>query len=245
MGMTEDDVFVYNDSGSDEPPRRDADLITVDEVPMWKMPPTVKGRQHRYQMLVRRSVLNDIRAHARSNPEVEVCGVLVGKVYHDGHAPWGWISANIRGNYASGRNAQVTFKSETWTHIHQEMEARFQGQRILGWYHSHPGFGIFLSEMDVFIQENFFAESWQVAFVDDPRSGDRGLFVWRKGQTTREEFLVEEDVTETTAADVPALESAPAYETIAPANKRPAWPIVVTAALVVAALGSFAVWWLR
>ena len=245
MGMTEDDIVVHTDPTATDPPKRDADLIDIDDVPISKMPPTVQGRQYRYQVLIHRSVLNDIRAHARSNPDVEVCGVLVGKVYHDGHAPWASISANIRGNYASGRNAQVTFKSETWTHIHEEMEARYQGQKILGWYHSHPGFGIFLSEMDVFIQENFFSESWQVAFVDDPRSGDRGLFVWRKGVTDREEFLVEEDVSETSQADAPALETAPTYETIAPAKKRSAWPIVVTAAAVLAALGGFAVWWLR
>jgi len=244
MGIAEDDIVVHKDSSAQEPPRRDADLISVDAVPMWKIPPTVQGRQYRYQVLIRRSVLNDIRAHARSNPEVEVCGVLVGRVYHDGHAPWGWISANIRGNYASGRNAQVTFKSETWTHIHAEMEARFQGQKILGWYHSHPGFGIFLSEMDLFIHENFFAESWQVAFVDDPRSGDRGLFVWRKGQTSREDFLVEEDVTQTAEADAPALETMPAYETIAPAKKKSMWPIFAAAALVVAVLAGFTVWWL-
>jgi len=244
MGMTEDDVFVQPDPDADESPKRDADLISVDDVPMWKMPPKVQGRQYRYQALIRRSVLNDIRAHARTNPEVEVCGVLVGKVYHDGHAPWAEVSANIRGNYASGRNAQVTFKSETWTHIHEEMEARFQGLRILGWYHSHPGFGIFLSEMDIFIQENFFAESWQIAFVDDPNSGDRGLFVWRKGQTVREDFLVEEDVTETSDTPAPVLESTPTYETIAP-RKRSAWPIYLAAGLVFASLAGFAIWWLR
>jgi hypothetical protein len=88
----------------------------------------------------------------------------------------------------------VTFTSETWTHIHDQMDGRFPNMRIVGWYHTHPGFGIFLSDMDVFIQENFFGEPWQIAFVDDPKGGDRGSFVWRGGAPVREPYLVKEDV---------------------------------------------------
>ena len=53
---------------------------------------------------------------------------------------------------------------------------------MIGWYHTHPGFGIFLSDMDVFICDNFFNLPWQVAFVYDPLGGDEGNFVWRAGQ---------------------------------------------------------------
>lgn len=159
-------------------------------------PRSVAGRQHTFQVVIRRAVLNDIRAHGCASPEVEVCGVIVGNVYRDRQGAWCYVEANIRGNYASGRNAQVTFTSETWTHIHEQMEKRYPNLRIVGWYHTHPGFGIFLSEMDVFIQRNFFSEAWQLAFVDDPKGGDRGVFVWRKGSPVREPYLVREDVPE-------------------------------------------------
>jgi len=36
------------------------------------------------------------------------------------------------------------------------MDAQFADKKIVGWYHSHPGFGIFLSEYDLFIHRNFF-----------------------------------------------------------------------------------------
>ena len=147
------------------------------------MPPRVLGRKPGFQVVMRRSVIRDIRAHAKSSPDIEICGVLVGEIYRDADGPWCSVTANIRGNHASGRNAQVTFNAETWTDIHQQMEKRFPKQRILGWYHSHPGFGIFLSEMDVFIQHHFFSAPWQIAYVDDPKGGDRGVFVWRKGVT--------------------------------------------------------------
>ena len=40
--------------------------------------------------------------------------------------------------------------------------------RILGWWHSHPDFGCFLSTTDVKTQSYFFPESYQVALVIDP-----------------------------------------------------------------------------
>jgi proteasome lid subunit RPN8/RPN11 len=233
-------------------PQRDADRIEMTTLPRWPMPPRVVGRRETYQVLIRRSVLNDIRAHALSQPDTEVCGVLVGTLFRDAIGPWGFVAANIRGNYAAGRNAQVTFTSETWTDIHRQMEERFPRQKILGWYHSHPGFGIFLSDMDVFIHEHFFSGSGQVAFVDDPKGGDRGLFAWRRGRAVREEFLIDEDLGPQTgkfdpqpATQVPSAEE---FHDVPPAShvpKVPIWAIAGVGAGILAALIGFVVWWSR
>jgi proteasome lid subunit RPN8/RPN11 len=40
--------------------------------------------------------------------------------------------------------------------------------RILGWWHSHPDFGCFLSTTDVHTQRFFFPEDYQVALIVDP-----------------------------------------------------------------------------
>ncbi|MHA2038627.1 MAG: Mov34/MPN/PAD-1 family protein [Promethearchaeota archaeon] len=40
--------------------------------------------------------------------------------------------------------------------------------RIVGWWHSHPGLGCFLSPVDLKTQKFFFPESYQVALVVDP-----------------------------------------------------------------------------
>jgi proteasome lid subunit RPN8/RPN11 len=245
MGIAENDSPADTDQMPLEHQQRNASAIDPETLPRWPIPPRVPGRQNKYQVLIRRSVLNDIRDHARGNTDVEVCGVVVGTVYRDNVGPWGFIAANIRGNFASGRNAQVTFTSETWTDIHQQMEARFPKQRILGWYHSHPGFGIFLSEMDVFIHENFFAASSQVAFVDDPKSGDRGLFVWREGHPVREDFLIDEDLgTETVTRQPSTDQPAITYDSIQPTRRKSHWPVYLAGVAVLLALAGFAIWWL-
>jgi proteasome lid subunit RPN8/RPN11 len=146
--------------------------------------------------------LNAIHRHGNSGQDIEVCGVLVGNVYHDADGAWLYVEFAIEGNHATQRAAQVTFTAQTWESIQAVMDRDHPDKRILGWYHTHPGFGIFLSDMDVFIQENFFPEPWQAAFVYDPKAKEEGLFLWKDGKPAIERFLREPDaaVEETTRA---------------------------------------------
>jgi proteasome lid subunit RPN8/RPN11 len=172
-------------------PARDANRIPAGQWLRRAVPRGVSGRTAGFQVVFASKVIDDIRSHGLSSPDAEVCGVLVGNVYGDDRGPWCRVSANIRGNGAAGRNAQVTFTTETWAHINHAMDTKYREERIVGWYHTHPGFGIFLSEMDVFIHENFFGEPWQIAYVDDPKEDDRGTFVWEKDSAVRRAHLVE------------------------------------------------------
>lgn len=52
--------------------------------------------------------------------------------------------------------------------------------RIVGWWHSHPGFGCFLSTTDLKTQEYFFPESYQVALVNDPHKDELKFFTLDK-----------------------------------------------------------------
>jgi hypothetical protein len=49
--------------------------------------------------------------------------------------------------------------------------------QIVGWYHSHPGFGVEFSEMDLFIHRNFFPGPGQIAYVTDPLGGMEAICV--------------------------------------------------------------------
>jgi hypothetical protein len=57
----------------------------------------------------------------------------------------------------------------------------------VGWYHTHPSFGIFLSHHDLFIHQHFFAQPLQVAYVVDPIQQTRGFFQWRGGNMAQVE----------------------------------------------------------
>jgi proteasome lid subunit RPN8/RPN11 len=171
----------------------DASNVALQEWPQMA-PPRVNGRREGgFQTVIKRTVLDQIHDHGRSNTEVEICGVLVGSVFQDEFGPYLYITDMIKGDAASQHATQVTFTAETWDHIQNVMDREHVGKSIVGWYHTHPGFDIFLSGMDLFIQDNFFNLPWQVALVYDPIGEKEGLFVWRKGKSEKESYLVEED----------------------------------------------------
>jgi proteasome lid subunit RPN8/RPN11 len=126
-------------------------------------------------------VVRMIRQHARSSNKTEVCGILIGQDRERRVQ----IAACIEGENAEGAGAHVTFTQDTWEHIYSVKDKQYPDDRIVGWYHSHPGFGIFLSEHDTFIHKNFFSSPGQIAWVYDPHSDEEGCFGWVDGQIER------------------------------------------------------------
>jgi len=135
------------------------------------------------RVMIDPDVYAEIKKHAEETVAVEQCGILVGNTCQDDVGKYLIINGSIRGKHARNEGAQVVFTHETWDYIHSQMEANFKGRAIVGWYHTHPGFGIFLSDMDKFIQDYFFNQPFQVALVIDPTSSKEGLFAWINGKT--------------------------------------------------------------
>jgi proteasome lid subunit RPN8/RPN11 len=126
-------------------------------------------------------VVRQIRQHARSSNQAEICGVLLGKD-RDSLVE---VEACVAGAKAEEAGAHVTFTQDTWEHIYKIKDQQYPNLRIVGWYHSHPGFGVFLSEHDTFIHKNFFSSPGQVAWVFDPHSDEEGCFGWANGRIER------------------------------------------------------------
>lgn len=140
------------------------------------------GRNQSFRVYLEPRIHGEIHKHSRDNSAVEICGVLVGKWARDADGPYVLISESIRGEAATSKFAEVTFTHETWAKINQQMDTQFAHLAIVGWYHSHPDFGVFLSDRDRFIQEHFFSGPGQLAYVVDPVRQTEGVFVWRQGK---------------------------------------------------------------
>jgi proteasome lid subunit RPN8/RPN11 len=132
-------------------------------------------------VVVDSEVVRKIRQHARSSSKTEICGVLIGRD-RDLRVE---VTALVEGENADQAGAHVTFTQDTWEHIYAVKDKEFPNERIVGWYHSHPGFGIFLSEHDTFIHKNFFSSPGQIAWVFDPISDEEGCFGWVDDQIQR------------------------------------------------------------
>jgi proteasome lid subunit RPN8/RPN11 len=123
-----------------------------------------------------------IAAHAAERLSLEICGVLVGHWFRDADGPFVLVDESIRCDKAVSNAGDVTFTHDAWNEVHQQMDTKFTDRDIVGWYHSHPNFGIFLSDRDCFIQDHFFNSPGQIAYVVDPVNGVEGVFAWRDGK---------------------------------------------------------------
>ena len=149
-----------------------------------------KPDQRQPRVTIEGEVLRQIRQHARSNSKTEVCGVLIGEENGNGLS----ITARIPGLNAAQAGTYVTFTQDTWEHIYKIKDKEYPDERIMGWYHSHPGFGVFLSDHDTFIHKNFFSSALQVAWVYDPHSDEEGCFGWSGERLVRvSEIHVKDD----------------------------------------------------
>ncbi len=127
-----------------------------------------------------RSAYAEVVAHTKENLDAEVAGVLVGEVCEDGEL-FVAVKAIIRGASTRHGTTHVTFTHETWNQIHATLDRDYPNLQIVGWYHSHPGFGVEFSSMDCFIQENFFTAPTQFALVTDPLGGAVAICLNRDG----------------------------------------------------------------
>jgi len=66
-----------------------------------------------------------------------------------------------------------------------KLEKGNESLRVVGWWHSHPGYGCFLSTTDIHTQEYFFPESYQVALVVDPIKHEFKFFTLEKSSNNK------------------------------------------------------------
>jgi len=123
------------------------------------------------RVAVARNAYAELIVHAKESLDAEVCGVLAGQVCEDEQGLFVSVEAAIRGTSANQGSTHVTFTQATWNSIHKTLERDYPNLKMVGWYHTHPGFGVEFSDMDLFIQKNFFSGPTQIALVTDPLSG--------------------------------------------------------------------------
>jgi len=127
--------------------------------------------------------LKQMLAHTQRNLDAEIGGILLGQVFRSDRGIVTVLTEAVAAARTEAGLGHVTFSHETWAELYQYLESLAPDADIVGWYHTHPGFGVFFSSQDRFIQENFFGGTGQVGLVVDPVANSVVLFVSHQGET--------------------------------------------------------------
>ena len=138
------------------------------------------------KIFIKKKTLNDIDEYLSSDMNNELGGVIVGDIFvNEADKKFILIDNLIIAKHSNSSLSRLTFTHETWDYINDVLEKTFPEKKILGWFHSHPGHTVFLSNFDMFIQENFFNMDYMVAYVYDPTIKERGFFLWRNNKIVK------------------------------------------------------------
>lgn len=131
-------------------------------------------------VFIERSTLESLQQYAQTDLDHELGGVLIGGVGRSSYRSFVEVDAFIPASKGISRRASFEFTNEAQQEIHDVMQSRFPDKQIVGWFHTHPGYGIFLSGADQFIDEHYFCEKYHIAMVIDPSrpNVEVGTFVW-------------------------------------------------------------------
>jgi proteasome lid subunit RPN8/RPN11 len=143
-----------------------------------------RWRDAPFQVYIVQDVYAKIWQHVNETPTIESGGVLVGHPFQtfDGKTIFVVVTAAIPQQSDNRSAGHFTVGTDEIRAARKEMEQKYPGLTAVGWYHSHPGHGVFLSGQDMSIVRSIYDASWHIAMVIDPQRRTEGIFVGPEGE---------------------------------------------------------------
>lgn len=126
--------------------------------------------------------VDKMAAHALGDVRSEVGGVLLGSAFRNASELYVEVQAALPAQTDDHGPIHFTFNADAWAQIHRDRAEKYPELDIVGWFHTHPGLGIFFSGDDVVVHSAAFVLPWHVAMVVDPLSKRMGCFAWDEGE---------------------------------------------------------------
>lgn len=139
-------------------------------------------------VFIEESCMQAMEAHARGDVLNEQAGIICGHAYMDVTGQLYIVVTSVLEAETSNSPTHFRFHDGSWEKLWSRIK---DGSNLLGWYHSHPGMGVFLSSTDVRTQQLYFPAPWQVAIVLDPVSQETAVFHGAKGERLPRGKLIE------------------------------------------------------
>lgn len=146
------------------------------------------------ELFMAESVISKMAFHADLGfaDNEEVMGLLMGDVYVDGEGEYAVADGTATsGLVATGTS--VRFDPDALEDLFSSLDEN-RSKTVVGWYHSHPDLGCYLSEKDMRTHSGIFGEKTRFSVVMDPSDQTMMVFVKEDGVFRKANMVVSEDL---------------------------------------------------
>jgi proteasome lid subunit RPN8/RPN11 len=173
-------------------------IFSTESPALDERPPAWGRRQHRVfgepvggqpSIALSEDAFAAVHRHAAGS-DAEIGGLLLGEVCAWEGATHVTVLASLPAGATQAGPVHLTFTADSWAGMLARKQRDHAAAAILGWYHSHPRLGIFLSAMDLEIHHSFFREPWHVALVVNGQDRTAGCFAWLAGKVQPVRHLI-------------------------------------------------------
>ena len=155
--------------------------LPIKRASRWNSPYDGSGMNPVVSVFMTQTSYSRICVHSISDMKNEVGGILVGQwCLDENNQQFIVIEHALPARYTRQGSVYLTFTQDSLVDIHDQIDTNYKGQKIVGWYHTHPSMGVFLSHYDTWLHSHFFPEPWQVALVVEPVKATGGFFIRQK-----------------------------------------------------------------
>jgi proteasome lid subunit RPN8/RPN11 len=184
---------------------------------------------------------DDINRHGAANPEREVVGILLGNVSEETSGKYRVdVVGTVKSGSAPGDKTQAQFTDEVWLQLVESAKRDYPNQKVVGWYHTHPGFGAFMSDDDVNSHRLAFSHPWHIAAVCDPIKNELCFFGWDDSEIKAIKGFYTYEVPAKEPKLLPSPQSKPPLKTKTPAFLIPVLVLFVVLFTIIGLV--FTVW---
>lgn len=138
-----------------------------------------------FQVYVASHVIDKVWHHVDETPKLESGGVLVGHAFQcidDPAITFVIVVDALRQESYNRSIGHYTVGPTEIASVRITIERNYAGLKIVGWYHSHPGHGVFLSQKDMQIVQSIYNAEWHLALVLDTIYKDSAFFCGPQGR---------------------------------------------------------------
>jgi proteasome lid subunit RPN8/RPN11 len=165
----------------------------------------IHGQDGRIEVYFSRTSMTKLITHCRNyaDKKLEVMGFLMGDVFRWKDRMFALVKDAVTTDLES-TSISVRFNKEGFPGLFSEMDKLDYNYIIVGWYHSHPGMGCFLSTKDIETQKRMFNKPYHIALVVDPLKKEMKAYKMRgSGYVERKLAVYDVRITPYRKADKP------------------------------------------